>query len=136
MNGYLIIAIVAIGIVICSSFVAIVQLFSGNKDSKACDIAEGIVFVSFGIMLVFLALGIAFNISAKKDYKKLERDIQYANSLDCTVETEKFEHDYIVAHTKSSLREMELNIKEFGVFSEYYAIKEELEKGELINERD
>lgn len=136
MNGYLIIAIVAIGIVICSSFVANVQLFSGDKDSKVCKMSEAISCVSFGIMLVFLVIGISLNISAKNDYKKLEMEMQYANSLDCTVETEKFEHDYIVARTKYSLREMRVSIDEHGVFSLYYGIKEELEQGELGNEGD
>ena len=136
MSGYLIIGIVAIGIVICSSFAMIVHHIVGRKDSKVGEISEGIVFVSFAIALVFLSIGIAFNITAEKDYKKLERDMQYANSLDCTVEQEKFEHNYIVVQTKWSLREMKVSVDKYGIFSLYYSIKDELDKGELVDERD
>ena len=136
MNGYLIIGIVAIGIVIVSSFVTIAHHFVGDKYSKACGISEGIVLVSVTIALVFLSIGIAFNITAKKDYRKLESDMQYANSLDCTVEQEKFEHNYIVVQTKGSLREMKFSLDKYGIFSLYYGIKDELDKGELVDERD
>lgn len=124
MSGYWIIAIVAF--VIFTIFLTMRIIWEKKYGSISDFIfATEVVSLVFGIILViFIALAIAYPIDAKAKYEIVQKRIEYAECLSCETETEKFEHDYILAEAEQWRIDVRYSIDKFGIFSRYYTIKD------------
>ena len=124
MSGYWIISIVVL--VIFTAFL-ITRIVCGKKYSSLDDLiiaTEIISLVSGVILAIFITLSIACPIEAKVQYERVQKRIEYAESLSCETETEKFEHDYILAEAEQWRIDVRYSIDKFGIFSQYYTIKD------------
>lgn len=126
MSGYWIVTIVAFGIF--APFL-VGRIVCGKKYDRLTNlrIAFEIVSLLSGVVLcIFMALAIAYPINANIEYENTQKRIQYAESLICETETEKFERDYILAEAKLWEKDVRYSIDKFGIFSIYYGIRDKV----------
>lgn len=123
MSGYWIIAIIAF--IIFTVFLTI-SIVYGKKcvNMDLITVTQIISCVSVIIFLIFMLFAILYPIGAKVKYENMQKRIEYAESLSCETETEKFEHDYILAEAEQWRIDVRYSIDKFGIFSRYYSIRD------------
>lgn len=123
MSGYWIIAIIAF--IIFTVFLTI-SIVYGKKcvNMDLITVTQIISCVSVIIFLIFMLFAILYPIGAKVKYENMQKRIEYAESLSCETETEKFEHDYILAEADEWIIDVKYSIDKFGIFSRYYSIRD------------
>lgn len=123
MSGYWIIAIIAF--IIFTVFLTI-SIVYGKKcvNMDLITVTQIISCVSVIIFLIFMLFAILYPIGAKVKYENMQKRIEYAESLSYETETEKFEHDYILAEADEWIIDVKYSIDKFGIFSRYYSIRD------------
>lgn len=124
MSGYWIISIVVSVIFITFLITRIACSKKYYSTDNLIIATEIISFVSGVIMMIFIFLSITFPIDAKVQYENVQKRIEYAESLSCETETEKFKHDYILAEAEQWRIDVRYNIDKYGIFSQYYTIED------------
>lgn len=123
MSGYWIIAIVAF--IIFTVFLTISIVYGKKCVSMNLITATQIVSLfSVIIFVLFMLFAIVYPIDAKVKYENVQKRIEYAESLSCETDTEKFEHDYILAEAAQWRIDVRYSIDKFGIFSRYYSLKD------------
>ena len=123
MSGYWIIAIVAF--IIFAVFLTISIVYGKKCVNMNLITATQIISCVAAVIFVLLMLfAIVYPIDAKVKYENVQKRIEYAESLSCETETEKFEHDYILAEADQWRIDVRYSIDKFGIFSQYYSLRD------------